>query len=59
MYNRLQSSILIIESRLLERRRGRVVKAARLRRRKSPQGREFEAGLRHATTGQLSLSTQQ
>ena len=42
-----------------ERRRARVVTAARLRCRKSPLGREFEAGLRHATTGKLSLSTQQ
>ena len=42
-----------------ERRRGRVVRAARLRCRKSPLGREFEAGLRHAATGKLSLSTQQ
>ena len=27
--------------------------------RKSPYGREFEAGLRHAATGKLSLSAQQ
>ena len=30
-----------------------VVVAARLQCRKSPEGREFEAGLRHPTTGKL------
>ena len=39
-----------------ERRRGRVFRAARLRCRKSPSGCEFEAGLRHATTGKLSVN---
>ena len=43
---------------LTERRPGRVVRAARLWCRKSPY-REFEARLRHAATGKLSLSTQQ
>ena len=43
----------------LERRRSQVVRAARLWCRKSPQGREFEAELCHATTGKLSLSTRQ
>ena len=33
-----------------------MVRAARLRYRKSPQGREFEAGLRHATTAKLSVN---
>ena len=42
-----------------ERRRSRVVKASWLWCRKLPEGREFEAGLRHATTGRLFLSTQQ
>ena len=42
----------------LERRHGRVVRAARLWCRKSPLGCEFEAGLRHGMTGKLSLSTQ-
>ena len=42
-----------------ERRRGRVVRAARLWCRKSPLSCEFEARLRHAATGKLSLSTQQ
>ena len=40
-----------------ERRRGRVVRAARLRCRKSPNGCEFEARLRHATNGKLSVNT--
>ena len=35
-------------------RRGRVVRAARV-----AVKREFKAGLRHATIGKLSLSTQQ
>ena len=39
-----------------ERRRGRVVRATRLRCRKSPKGCEFEAGLRHANTGKLSVN---
>ena len=44
---------------MLEWRRGRVVTAARSRCRKTSQGREFEAWLRHAPTRKLSLSTQQ
>ena len=39
-----------------QHRCSRVVRAARLWCRKSPQGREFEAGLHHATTGKLSLN---
>ena len=35
-----------------------MVRAARLWCTKSPEGREFEAGFRHPTTGKLSLSTQ-
>ena len=46
-------------SSTLERRSGRVVRAIRLWCIKLPDGREFEAGLRHPTTGKLSLSTQQ
>ena len=42
-----------------EMRRGRLVRAVRLWCRKSQYCCEFEAGLRHATTGKLSLSTQQ
>ena len=44
---------------VLERRHGRVVRAAWLWCRNSPQSHEFEAGLSHATTRKLSLSTQQ
>ena len=36
-----------------------MVRAARLWVSKSPEGREIETGLRHPTTGKLSLSTQQ
>ena len=42
----------------LKRGHGRVIRAARLRA-ESRGKREFEAGLRHATTGKFSLSTQQ
>ena len=42
-----------------ERRRGQVVREARLWCKNSPYGCEFEAGLRHATTGKISLLTQQ
>ena len=44
---------------LNERPRSRVVRAARLWCRKSPDGREFEGGLHHPTTGKFSLLTQQ
>ena len=43
----------------LERRRSRVVRAAWLWCRKSPEGREFKAGLCHPTTGKQSLLNQQ
>ena len=40
---------------LAERRRSRVVRAARLWGRKSPKGREIEPGM-HPTTGKLSVN---
>ena len=43
----------------LERRRSSVVRAAWLRCRKTPEGREFEAGFRYPTTEKLSMPTQQ
>ena len=43
--------------RIQERRRSRVFRAARLWCRKSLEGREFEAGLRHPTSGKFCLCT--
>ena len=44
---------------IVERRHSRVVRAAWLWCRKSPEGGGLEAGLRHPTIRKLSLSTQQ
>ena len=43
----------------IERRRSRVIRESCLWSRRSLEGREFKAGLRHPTTGKLSLSNQQ
>ena len=53
------NSTIFVFRELGERRRGRVVRAARLWCRKVAVSHEFEARLRHAATGKLSLSTQQ
>ena len=54
----LFACVILRDSKHYGRRRGRVVRAVRLWCGKSPY-REFEARLRHAATGKLSLSTQQ
>ena len=43
----------------IDRHLGRVVRAAKLWCRKSPEGSEFETGLHHLTAGKLSLLIQQ
>ena len=48
--------VIFILSISSERRHGQVVRAALLWCRKSPEGHEFKTGLRHPTTGKLSLS---
>ena len=45
--------------KLAYKRRSRVIRVAWLWFRKSPDGYEFEAGLRNAMTGKLFLPTQQ
>ena len=53
VFQKAKKTIFIFYAKL-ERRHSRVVRAAWLRCRKTPEGREFEAGLRYPTTGKLS-----